>query len=258
MKVAQIVFSPTGGTQRVADIITSEFGNTVGNIDLTKENSNYDVLDEGKCDIAVIAVPSYGGRAPILATQRLSALRGNNIKCIIVCVYGNRAYEDTLVELNDVAIQCGFNVVAAISAVAEHSIIHKYATGRPDAKDIEELRGFVKVILKKIENGNKSSALNLLGNRPYKKVAGAGLLPKADKKCNNCGLCADICPAQAISLQNLKISDSKKCISCMRCVTQCPQAARKVNGAMVFIASLAIKKACSERKNNELYMEKIL
>ena len=38
--------------------------------------------------------------------------------------------------------------------------------------------------------------------------------------------------------------------SCMRCVKQCRANARKVNGAMVSIAAMAIKKACSTRKEN--------
>ena len=86
------------------------------------------------------------------------------------------------------------------------------------------------------------------------KAGGAGLVPKADKRCTGCGLCAKNCPAQAISKANLKTADSKKCISCMRCVTECPESARKVNEAMVSIAALAMKKACSERKSNELYI----
>ena len=49
-------------------------------------------------------------------------------------------------------------------------------------------------------------------------------------------------------------ADTKKCVSCMRCVKLCPHNARKVNGAMVSVAALAIKKACSPRKENELFM----
>ena len=80
------------------------------------------------------------------------------------------------------------------------------------------------------------------------------MIPKADKNCIGCGLCAKSCPAQAISADNIKTADPKLCISCMRCVTRCPQSARKVNGAMVAAAALAMKKVCSVRKGNELYL----
>lgn len=80
------------------------------------------------------------------------------------------------------------------------------------------------------------------------------MVPKAGNGCTNCGLCARQCPAQAISLENPKETDSKKCISCMRCTVLCPQSARKLNSAMVSAAALAMKKACSARKENELYL----
>ena len=145
-------------------------------------------------------------------------------------------------------------VIAAVAAIAEHSIMHQYATGRPDQQDRRELQRFGEKILDKIVKADDISALQIPGNRPYKKAGGAGLIPKADKSCTDCGLCAKNCPAQAISREAPKTTDSKKCISCMRCVTECPESARKVNGAMVSIAALAIKKACSERKSNELYI----
>lgn len=255
MDVSQIVFSPTGGTKQVADIITKAWGMSVNEIDLTNAETDYAALSLQKDDIAVIAVPSYGGRVPSLAAERISKIHGNQAQCVIVCVYGNRAYEDTLIELKDIAEKSGFKVIAAVAAIAEHSIMHQYAAGRPDDKDKQELQDFAEKILKKMKSGVvETSILHIPGNYPYKKAGGAGLVPKADNKCTNCGLCAENCPAQAISKDNLKAADSKKCISCMRCVVKCPQSARKVNGAMVSVAALAMKKICSIRKKNELYI----
>ena len=213
MKALQIVFSPTGGTGKVADVITQAWGMPVTKIDLSNPKTDDSSLCFEKDDIAVIAVPSFGGRVPGPAAQRLSHIHGNHTPCVIVCVYGNRAYEDTLVELNDIAEQSGFQVIAAIAAIAEHSIMHQYAAGRPDPEDKSELSGFAKKILEKINSDSvTSSALQIPGNRPYKKTGGAGLVPKADRDCTNCGLCAKQCPVQAISIENLKVADSKKCI----------------------------------------------
>jgi len=255
MNALQIVFSPTGGTKQVTDTITKAWEMPVNEIDLTSAETDHTSFCLKKDDIAIIAVPSYGGRVPPLAAQRISKIRGNQAQCVIVCVYGNRAYEDTLIELNDIAEKSGFKVIAAIAAIAEHSIMHQYATGRPDAKDKQELQNFAEKILEKMNNSAaETSTLQIPGNYPYKKAGGSGLVPKADNKCTNCGLCAENCPAQAISKENLKVTDSKKCISCMRCVVKCPQSARKVNSAMVSAAALAMKKACSTRKENELYI----
>lgn len=149
MKVSQIVFSPTGGTEKIAEVLTEAWGLPVTKIDLSNAETDYSSIRLEKDDIAVIAVPSYGGRVPGLAAQRISGIHGDHTPCVIVCVYGNRAYEDTLVELNDVAEQSGFKVIAAIAAVAEHSIMHQYAAGRPDTEDKIELNSFAKKILEK-------------------------------------------------------------------------------------------------------------
>lgn len=252
MNIVQLVFSPTGGTKRAADLLANGLGDTVRMVDLT--DAAFQSTDLDADALAVIAVPSFGGRVPDLAARRLAKVHRNQARCVVMCVYGNRAYEDTLVELEDLARQSGFQVIAAVAAVAEHSIMRQYAAGRPDQQDQEELSGYAKRILEKI-NGEACSLVGALpGNRPYKKSGGVGMVPKADKKCIGCGLCAKSCPAQAISMDTVKTADARLCISCMRCVAQCPQSARTVNGAMVAAAGLAMKKVCSVRKGNELYL----
>lgn len=251
MRVVQIVFSPTGGTQKAADLLTAGWNQPVEQVDLSRPDLEDVRLTEE--DVAVIAVPSFGGRVPGLAAQRLGKAQGGGARCILAVVYGNRAYEDTLVELQDLAEEQGFRVIAGVAAVAEHSILHQYATGRPDAQDREELQEFSAKILDKL-NRKDSSVPSLPGNRPYKKAGGAAMVPKADDHCVQCGRCARRCPAQAIPLDNPRETDGKKCISCMRCVTECPQSARKVNSVMAAAAALALKKVCSVRKNGELYL----
>lgn len=256
MKIVQIVFSPTGGTQKVADIITAEWGLPLEKIDLSDRNEECTEVIENE-NTALIAVPSFGGRVPEIAVRRLKKISGNGAKCVLVCVYGNRAYEDTLIELKDAAEECGFNVIAAIAAVAEHSIMHQYAAGRPDEQDKKELEDFAHIILDKIEGRQISASVSEIpGNRPYKKAGSSGLVPKADNSCVSCGLCARNCPVGAISKENLKTADSDKCIYCMRCAAKCPKNARKVNSAMVAAAALKMKKVCSGRKENELFVLK--
>lgn len=248
MNIVGIVFSPTGGTQKVADIIAKAWGGNTAKIDLSDSKTDFTKCEIKNDDMVLIAMPSFGGRAPAIAIERLKKISGNGAKCTLVCVYGNRAYEDTLVEMEDAAKESGFRIAAAVAAVAEHSIMPQYAADRPDASDEAQLSDFAVRILHK-----DGDATSIPGNRPYKKGGGAGLVPKATKDCVKCGVCAKSCPVDAINPESL-VADSKRCISCMRCVKLCPHDARKVNGAMVSIAALAIKKACSVRKENELFL----
>ena len=248
MNIVEIVFSPTGGTEKVAHLIRSHWGENTVKIDLSDAKTDFSQYVINGEDQVLIAMPSFGGRAPAVAMERLKQIAGNGAKCTLVCVYGNRAYEDTLVEMEDAAKECGFRVVAAVAAVAEHSILPQYATGRPDETDKAQLADFAAKIA-----GKDSEITSLPGNRPYKKNGGAGLVPKPTKDCVKCGLCAEKCPVQAIDRASFA-ADPKLCIGCMRCVKQCPQNARTVNGMMVSAAAMAIKKACSVRKENELYL----
>ena len=248
MNTVEITFSPTGGTEKVANIMSRQWRESIIKIDLSDSKTDFSGYAIGKEDRVLIAMPSFGGRAPAVAIERLKIIAGNGARCILVFVYGNRAYEDTLAEMEDAAKECGFQVVAAVAAVAQHSIIPQYAANRPDASDEKQLEQFAQQIA-----GKTDSAVSIPGNRPYKKAGGAGLVPKPSKDCVKCGVCVKNCPVQAIDPVKFT-ADSKKCIACMRCVKQCPHTARTVNGAMVSIAAMAMKKACSARKENELFL----
>ena len=253
MKLYDIVFSPTGGTKKVADDLIGALEGDATTVDLTDSKQNFQTVQLNREDVAIISVPSYGGRVPAVAVERLGMVHGNGARAIQVCVYGNRAYEDTLVELEDAAKQAGFQVIAAVAAIAEHSIARQFAAGRPDEQDAARLSDFAEQIQDKLSAQDFSEPA-IPGNRPYKKAGGAGMVPKPTKECTNCGICAAECPVQAIDQENSKKVDEKACISCMRCISVCPQDARKVNPVMLSAASLMLKKVCSERKECELFL----
>lgn len=277
MKIHQIIFSPTGGTRRVSEILCRPMEQREQQPDLlgvcrgtTGEGTSQGMKNEcvvtDLCvkaadiclptiheeDLVVIAMPVFAGRVPAMAVERLRMVNSHGAKCVVVVVFGNRAYDDALLELQDVASGMGFRVIAAVGAVAEHSIIRKYGNGRPDADDEETLRRFGADIMRKAE-GADCTMPEVPGKRPYKK-GGKVPHPKGRSGCNRCGLCARECPADAIPLSDPKTVDAGKCISCMRCVSACPTGSRSIGVVMDFLATQGLKRVCAARKENELYL----
>ena len=252
MKLYEICFSPTGGTKKAASILLNGLGGELVTVDLTDSQANFSQLNLAPDDVALIAVPSYSGRVPAVAVERLSAIKANGARAVLLCVYGNRAYEDTLVELEDAAKACGFNTVAAVAAIAEHSVVRDIAAGRPDEADRAALAGFAARIREKLDSGSVDTPA-IPGNRPYRKAGGSGMVPAAGEDCIRCGLCAQQCPVQAIDSADPTQTDGTKCISCMRCVAICPVGARKLNPDMQAAVSKMLHKACTEHRECELY-----
>ena len=134
MSVYAIYFSPTKGTEKIVKLLSRIFG-SCKEMDLSKQRAEKNIAAFKEQDICFIGVPSYGGRVPELAVKRIANLQGNGAKAVLVASYGNRAYEDTLLELQEEVEKQGFVCVAAVAAIAEHSIMHQFAAKRPDKRD---------------------------------------------------------------------------------------------------------------------------
>ena len=251
MKFYNIFFSPTGGTKKVADIVAKGTKLDTEEIDLIKEPDKLMKVRFEKEDLCLVAVPSYGGRIPSVVTDMFRNARVNGTKAILVAVFGNRAIDDTLLELQDVLEASGFVCIAGMEAVAEHSLMHQFGTGRPDQQDEKELLEFA---VKIMQSDETQRTPKFPENRPYREYGGVPLKPAANGKCTSCGLCAKECPAGAIPLNTPKLTDKDKCISCMHCVAVCPKKARNYSKLVSFIAGRKMKTVCSGRKENKLYL----
>ncbi|MGI6069934.1 MAG: 4Fe-4S binding protein [Blautia sp.] len=253
MKLYQIYFSPTGGTKKVTDILGSAWDCEKEDIDLSSPDVDFGAYAFGPEDVCLVAVPSFGGRVPDGIAGRIAGLSGGGAKAVLICVYGNRAYEDTLAELEDVLSAGGFVCLAAVAAIAEHSIARQFAAGRPDAEDERELLEFAARIQEAADTG-ASVPVKVPGNRPYKEYKIVPMAPKADETCNECKKCVKACPVKAIDGEDPRQTDSGICISCMRCIAVCPQGARKLDEAMLAALGEKLEKLCTGRKKNELFL----
>ena len=246
-----IYFSPTGGTKKVADILVSNLKGEFCEVDICRDIEKMSLQAE---DVCLVSVPSFAGRVPAGAIERIKKISGNGAKAILNCVYGNREWDDTLTELQDTLEACGFVCVAAVAAVAEHSVLRQFATGRPDADDARELADFARKISAKLDSG-VFDKLELAGSHgTYKEFGPIPFKPEASDACDGCGICAKGCPVGAIDKNDPRKTDKDICISCMRCQYICPKHARDLDPA--FMAAMAERMAhrLGGRKENHLFL----
>lgn len=249
-----VFFSPTHTSAKIARAVGDGIG--MGRrmeTDLTLDESADPI--EITNALTVIAAPVYGGRVAPVALKRLKRLKGNNAPAILIAVYGNRDYEDALIELRDTAVELGFTPLSAGAFIGEHSYSTTnmpIAAGRPDASDLQIAFQFGQDSLKKLKEKTtitspelqaicklKSlddklsillSSFFIKGTSPYKIVqAGKPACPVCTEACFVCGECVEVCPTHAISISKdgsqIK-TDINRCIKCCACVKECPNEAR--------------------------------
>lgn len=242
------VFSPTGGTSKIATAIA---GVRMGaRIDLCSPVEPQKI-PAGAPLLAV--VPVYGGRIPAIAAQRLRALQGSGNPAIAVVVYGNRAYDDALLELKNILTETGHQVIAAAAFIAEHSISRSIATGRPDAADLAQCVQFGAAVEAKLTS-NQLSTVEVPGNAEYRPLPQMPVTPMVTDACGGCGMCARKCPTGAIPLQAPRSTDAARCILCMRCVAICPRKARLLPPPAQEAFDARLAAIASEPKQSELYL----
>ena len=252
MKTLYIIdFSPTGTSFKAAEQIGAFFEGEKIRIDLCEEpKKEIPIGEEALC---IFSMPCYGGRIPLTAARRLSCIRGANTAAILCITFGNRAFEDALLELSNCVTDRGFQVVAGCGISAEHNIMHIFGQGRPDKADLEELKQFAAQVQSKLQKGDRSRP-EFPGSHPYKERHG-GSLPiwTEEKTCVNCGICARKCPVNAISADG-RTTDRKTCIGCMRCVKLCPNQSRHVSLDYLDALIERLRPACEGRKENQFFL----
>ncbi len=242
-------FSPTGGTKKAGEVLASEIAETVIEVNLAEKTVN-----NPSSDVVVVAVPVFGGRIPAIVADKIAKINGEGKKAITAVVYGVRAYEDALLELNDAMKNSGFGVVASVALVAQHSIVPEVGAGRPDQADIGEIQQYAKRILNAIEDG-KTDSVAVPGNCPYKDSMKVPATPISVSSCVGCGYCASVCPTEAISVTSEGVAtDAGKCLMCMACVAKCPTKSRILPPSIQAGMTQKLGTLKDVRRENEFYI----
>lgn len=243
-------FSPTGGTKHVAEVFRDMLGDHCKGQpwDLTSYFWGGELSEE---DVAIFFFPVYGGRIPAPLYDRVAQISGRHTRAVLIAVYGNRAVDDALIEMDDLVSQHGFYVVAAGEVIAPHSLCPEVGEGRPDDSDRALIASFINDLLA----AEGSVPIRVPGNRPYREYDGVNLHPTSGRACSLCMVCKEECPAEAIPAGDPGSVNKKKCISCMRCVHVCTAQVRSLPLLAKVSARKAVMKLCGEvRKEPKFYI----
>lgn len=237
-------------------------GEDVDHLDLTLPEGTEQPLPPFSDELVILGGPVYGGRLPTDAVARFKTLKADNTPAVLVVLYGNREFEDALLEFRNLALELGFVPIAGAAFIGEHSFStaeRPIADGRPDEADL----------IRAVEFGAKirakAAALDSPGARPELEVPGRfpyeskGARPMAVApvtkvdRCTVCGECATVCPTAAIAIDESVTTETELCIRCSACIKICPEEARLWEDEMMAKITTWLYENCSERKEPELF-----
>lgn len=238
-------FSGTGTTEKVvtsvaramAETLNAEYQTFSFNLPQARETD----LSFGPEELVVLGVPVYAGRVPNLLLPYIQdKVKGSDTLAVPLVLYGNRNFDDGLIELRNVMFVNGFRPIAAGAFVGEHSFSRVLGAGRPDEQDMA-------LALKLAQKAaQRAAAPDTIPDAPVA-VAGQDPIrpyytprdrygqpirdflkakPVTDPdKCVKCGLCARLCPMGSIDFDDVS-RVTGKCIKCCACVKKCPKGAK--------------------------------
>lgn len=263
-RVHALVFSGAGTTTAVARRFCESFAKASNQLGMPVEVEVDDITPAasavpaiGANELVVVAVPSYGGRVPAPVASRLSKLGHVGTPAIMLVTYGNRAVDDTFIELADTLESKGMVPVGGAAVVAHHSLMTNVAQGRPDQDDlsvVDELARHASSKLAHAACARDARLGSVPGGRPYREFGGVPFKPRTDEElCVRCGACVVQCPVCAIDAEDPTKTDADACISCMRCIDVCPRGAREIGGGLALgAARKAFAVKCAKRQKSYL------
>jgi ferredoxin len=262
-KVKLIYFSPTGTTKKILESIAKGINvDNVEHINLTLPESTNQNVSSFSDELVLLGAPVYGGRLPVEAINRLKQLQASKTPAVPIVVYGNREFEDALLELKNLAIELGFYPVAGGAFIGEHSFSTKdrpIANGRPDSLDVQKAMDFGEKIKEKVatlEFADPQLDLNIPGRFPYEGGVRSMTVSPVTKEdtCTICGTCATVCPTGAITINGSVATTIERCIRCCACIKNCPTNSMYWKDSMMEKITTWLYENCAARKEPQFFL----
>lgn len=268
LNISAMYFSPTGTTEKIVKGIANNLKIKFNCSDINYINFNRPEIRQmkqsfSKDDLVVFGVPVIAGRVPNVLLKYLQTIIGNNSLAVAIVVYGNRDYDDALIELKDILDTNGFKVIAGGAFIGEHSFSKILAKNRPDDKDMSVVNDFSKQIYDKITNGNFDTA-KIKGNIPYRDyykpkdkegnpVDFRKIVPKTNVNCINCKICTEVCPVGSIDYNDVSKLNGI-CIKCCACIKKCPVDAKYFDDVNYLNHKYELEVEFTKRKEPEIFL----
>lgn len=269
-KVKAVYFSPTGTTRKIVTEITGAIGEQLcvgySCFDFTLPDARKEPLQFSSSDLVVFGTPVYAGRVPNVLLKYLNTIEGNGAASVPIVVYGNRNYDDALIELKDILENRGLRTLAAAAFIGEHAFSRTLAAGRPDGNDLMTARGFALKVAERASLITQYFSKNSVNGIPHpyrgyyqprdrkgNPVDFRKVKPQTSRDCIACGKCVQLCPMGSVSCENVSEVHGI-CIKCGACIKECPVHAKYFDDEQYLYHKRDLEKTFAERKEPELFL----
>lgn len=270
-RVNALYFSATDTTKEIVNGIANKISANIGGesvvnqIDFTLPAARKNAVSFTADDLVIVGIPVYAGRVPNILLKYLDSITGNGALAVAVVVYGNRDYDDALLELKNILVSRGFMVIAGGAFIGEHSFSKTLGGNRPDVKDMAIAEDFAEQILAKINTADTLRIPEVKGNYPYRSYYVPKdkndepvndfrkITPKTNDLCIDCKLCVEICPMGSIDVDDVSILNGI-CIKCCACVKKCPVQAKFFDDENYLKHKYELELEFADRKEPELFI----